>query len=418
MAIWSRVRWVFSGISERARKMTQRVVSSSQEEVIDIVEDIENSDKKGEMLMNYDIEKISRRFWLTWAAVVLLFMFLSKTFSIITLIVAAYIISVAMEWPLRFFMRLFRCKRWFAMTLCYGLLVVLILAVLMVIPFVIVQFGELFSLLVDYGSRTQVLIQEMGWTNFIETRQIIPGYVKNIFLNAMNDPWFVDQLQLWLSWLVGKWQYVLTGISAFALQIATSLVSLLWQASLVLVLSLFFTIEKKWVLDFVVRLLWEDEEKSFYIRKRMLTLYRKLQLWLKWQLFLMLYVWGFAWLGMMLMWLFWLPIDKVWLLALMAWVTELIPYVWPLLWWLPVLLVATLSHGLTGAIVVIVLFAVIQWTENNIVVPVVMNKVLWVSPLVIFICMLLWWWVLGFVWVLLAVPISVIVTVIADKTFE
>gem|GEM_PF-3893100 len=74
------------------------------------------------------------------------------------------------------------------MTLCYGLLVVLILAVLMVIPFVIVQFGELFSLLVDYGSRTQVLIQEMGWTNFIETRQIIPGYVKNIFLNAMNDP--------------------------------------------------------------------------------------------------------------------------------------------------------------------------------------------------------------------------------------
>jgi predicted PurR-regulated permease PerM len=84
---------------------------------------------------------------------------------------------------------------------------------------------------------------------------------------------------------------------------------------------------------------------------------------------------------------------------------------------IPALLVATLSHGVWWFISVAIIFFIIQRTENNIVVPVVMNKVLGISALLTFVCILLWGWIFWFVWVLLAVPIAVITAVISDKDF-
>lgn len=57
------------------------------------------------------------------------------------------------------------------------------------------------------------------------------------------------------------------------------------------------------------------------------------------------------------------------------------------------------------------LFGFIQWTENNIVVPVVMNKVLGVRSIIIFLIMLFAGTAFGFIGVVLAIPLSVIVTV-------
>jgi predicted PurR-regulated permease PerM len=59
---------------------------------------------------------------------------------------------------------------------------------------------------------------------------------------------------------------------------------------------------------------------------------------------------------------------------------------------------------------VLTLFIVVQWTENNIVVPVVMNKVLGVRSLIIFLTMLIAAWLFGFIGVVMAVPLAVIVT--------
>ncbi|USN57591.1 MAG: AI-2E family transporter [Candidatus Peribacteria bacterium] len=56
------------------------------------------------------------------------------------------------------------------------------------------------------------------------------------------------------------------------------------------------------------------------------------------------------------------------------------------------------------------LFTLIQRTENNIVVPVVMNRVLGVRSLIIFITMLIAAWLFGFIGVVMAVPLSVIIT--------
>jgi predicted PurR-regulated permease PerM len=51
-------------------------------------------------------------------------------------------------------------------------------------------------------------------------------------------------------------------------------------------------------------------------------------------------------------------------------------------------------------------------------IPLLMNKTLGVNPVVIFLSMIIWSLVIGFVWVLLAVPIAVIITLFVEKKFE
>jgi hypothetical protein len=61
-----------------------------------------------------------------------------------------------------------------------------------------------------------------------------------------------------------------------------------WQVSLVLVLSVFFSLEYKSVFVFLVK--FSPQEYRPVIYKKMLIIYDKMQLWLKGQLFLMIYI--------------------------------------------------------------------------------------------------------------------------------
>jgi putative permease len=112
----------------------------------------------------------------------------------------------------------------------------------------------------------------------------------------------------------------------------------------------------------------------------------------------------------------WLGLDlpNKWSLALISWLTEFIPYIGPLLWGIPAWLLALTHYGLWGFGIIFVLYWFIQWTENNILIPYVMNKTLGLSPIVIFLCVLLGGLVLGFVGVVIGVPLAVIITMIYD----
>lgn len=75
---------------------------------------------------------------------------------------------------------------------------------------------------------------------------------------------------------------------------------------------------------------------------------------------------------------------------------------------------ASIALGWPGVIVVLIVFGAAQRTDNNILTPFVMNKTLGVSPVVVFLCMLIGGVVFGFIGILFAVPISVVVSVLAD----
>ena len=56
--------------------------------------------------------------------------------------------------------------------------------------------------------------------------------------------------------------------------------------------------------------------------------------------------------------------------------------------------------------------------ENNIRAPLFLNKSLWISAVLIFLSMLVWWLIMWFFWVLLSVPIAVIVTIIVKNRHQ
>ena len=64
--------------------------------------------------------------------------------------------------------------------------------------------------------------------------------------------------------------------------------------------------------------------------------------------------------------------------------------------------------------VVWIMYAIVQWTENNILIPAIMSKTLGISPLLILLCAITGVTLFGIVWVLLAVPLAVIIMIIGE----
>lgn len=64
------------------------------------------------------------------------------------------------------------------------------------------------------------------------------------------------------------------------------------------------------------------------------------------------------------------------------------PYLGPLMGMIPAILLGILGYGWIGGLSVMILYWLIQQSENNILVPMVMYQTLGISPLLIFICMI------------------------------
>jgi predicted PurR-regulated permease PerM len=113
--------------------------------------------------------------------------------------------------------------------------------------------------------------------------------------------------------------------------------------------------------------------------------------------------------------LFGMDLPSKWSLAMIAWLTEFVPYVGPIFASVAAVMVALINYWIYGALIVLAVFFAIQRLENNVFIPLLMNKTLWVNPVVIFISMIIWGLIMWFLGVLLAVPIAVIITLLVEK---
>lgn len=419
MKFFSRVRNYFSQFTNDAKDLTTKIVSHYDEDEstehlqVDVTKPVSQHSKEEKTHMHF-----ARTFWITWAVVVGGLYFAMEALPLLILFLASYIIAIALEGPIRFFYRFLR-NRWWAIFFCYFFFILFLLSLLLIIPFVLNQVAALLQLFITQMNEALLIIEVEGWKYFIETSVLIPSFLTWYLLPLADDPLVVENLKIALQDMLGIWNEFVSGLTDNALsligQVFWSSVSIWWQVSLVIVLSIFFSLNQHELFAFVVRLFGK---KADVAQARMVVLYDKLQLWLKGQLFLMLYIGVVSFLWLLILRLAGIDIPQIWLLALIAWVTEFIPYIWPALGGIPAILVAFVAHGRVGALLVFVLFLFVQWTENNIVVPVVMNKVLGIRSIIIFVTMVLAAWIFGFIGVLLAVPLSVIVTILFDKHYK
>ncbi len=343
-----------------------------------------------------------------------------QSLNIIYLIFTAYIISLALEAIIDFFQRKLS-HRGIAIVIAYFFLIILLLWwFVFIIPFVFDQIAKIMDILVANISHIQELLKTQSLTDIITNANWIPWAIKKAFLQSVSDPTIVSgiqsKLQQNITQLIDLGKTYARDIGNIAIGFVGNFFSFIAQSSIVLTLAILFSIQKDSVMKFISGLWGEKQYKFIYMKLE--RIYKKLWIWLKSQLFLCLFIWGMMYLWLWILSWFGVDVPQKWALAIIAGLTELIPYIGPFIGWFVAALVACINVGVYAALLVVGITIFIQWFENNVLIPVLMHKTLGVNPVLIFISMIIWGIIMGVVGVLLAVPIAVIITLVLEKTLE
>lgn len=357
-------------------------------------------------------------FWLVGLFVLYIGYMGYQILDLLYLIFAGLIISIAMEsiiiWRGRWLPR--------GMAIAVGyilLLLFIVLGMAIMIPFVLQQVAQMLSIVIEYFYTVQSDISTMGLIPYIEQSSTLPSLLKEMIINSLQSSSNTTSFNIQEALLSNISNIVTTGsdyatqVGSWAVSIVSGLMTFLGQVGIVLTVAVFFSIEKAKVVRRFSRL--RASESGTESRLQTIeVLYTKMWLWIKSQMSLCVYMGIIVYVVLWILDLFGLDIPNKGTLAIIAWFTEFIPYVWPLLWGLPAVIIATTLYGLPGFIIVSLVYYAVQWTENNVMIPTLMKKSLGVSPLLIFLCMLVAGSILGFVGILLAVPIAVILSLLFE----
>lgn len=148
------------------------------------------------------------------------------------------------------------------------------------------------------------------------------------------------------------------------------------------------------------------------VKALIIKIEEKLGGWLRGQLFLSLVIGFLTYIGLLI-----LGIPYALPLAVVAGVLEVVPVIGPIISAIPsILLALTISPVL--ALGVGAMYFVIQQLENNLIVPQVMKKAVGLNPLVVILAIAIGSRLLGIAGALLAVPLAVVIQIIAAEILE
>jgi predicted PurR-regulated permease PerM len=136
---------------------------------------------------------------------------------------------------------------------------------------------------------------------------------------------------------------------------------------------------------------------------------KKMGLWVLGQIILSLAIFVFTYIGLSI-----LGVEYALVLALIAGLLEVVPYIGPIVSAVPAFLFALLQSPAL-ALGVIVLYLLIQKTESYVLVPKIMEKTVGVSPLVVIFALLIGFKLGGIVGLLLAVPLASAIMVVIEE---
>ena len=115
------------------------------------------------------------------------------------------------------------------------------------------------------------------------------------------------------------------------------------------------------------------------------------------------------------LWLWFLDIDYPLLWGMMAFLLNYVPNVGSIIAAAPAVLLALVQFDITIAILVIAGYVVINIVIGNAIEPRFLGKGLNLSPLVVFLSLVFWGWVLGPVGMVLSVPLTILVKLALDE---
>lgn len=202
----------------------------------------------------------------------------------------------------------------------------------------------------------------------------------------------------------------LSNISINLFSITGNVVGATVSTVAVIVISFYLSVENRGIKEFL-RDITPKTRKKFVV-----NLWEKIQsklgTWFKAELALTLSVGLLTFIGLKL-----LGFRYALILGIFAALTEFIPYVGPVLASIPALLIA-LTKGLPLTLMTLVLYVLVQQTENYILAPQIMKKAMSLNPLLIIIVLMIGAKLGGFLGILLAVPVTVVLVEVIREVFN
>jgi predicted PurR-regulated permease PerM len=195
---------------------------------------------------------------------------------------------------------------------------------------------------------------------------------------------------------------VITGLSSSAFNTVSSVFGGIMSFILMVVISFYLAVEEDGVGKFlktITPLKHETYVISLWKRSQ-----RKIGLWMQGQLVLALIIGMLVYLGLVL-----LGVQNALLLAFLAAAFEIIPLFGPILASIPAIALSFMSGGFTTAILVAGLYIIVHQFENQLIYPLVVKKVIGVSPIVSIVALVAGFELLGFLGLILSVPIATVV---------
>jgi predicted PurR-regulated permease PerM len=190
---------------------------------------------------------------------------------------------------------------------------------------------------------------------------------------------------------------------------------------IIMVLTYYMVIEeasaKKYFKSFL------PEQYQPFLAQLFSKMQKKIGAWLRGQLILGLIVGTVVYIG-----LSFLGVNYALLLAIIAGLLEIVPFVGPVIATVPAVIVAFVQHPIKGFFV-LVLFLVVQQLENNILVPKVMQKVTGLNPIVSIVALLIgiklgggggetFSFVGATIGAILSIPIATMLAVLLEELFK
>lgn len=139
---------------------------------------------------------------------------------------------------------------------------------------------------------------------------------------------------------------------------------------------------------------------------------KKIGLWLKGQLVLSLVIGILSYVGLLI-----LGVKYALFLALIAAIGEFVPYIGPVISAVPAIFLAFVQSPVK-ALLVLILFVVIQQLENHLLVPKIMQKAVGLNPIVSVVALLIGLEVGGVLGAILAIPVATAISIVIKELYE
>jgi predicted PurR-regulated permease PerM len=175
-----------------------------------------------------------------------------------------------------------------------------------------------------------------------------------------------------------------------------------------LVITFYITIEEEAMKRFVFTSV--PQKYQVYTMQMINAIQRKIGMWLRGQLILMVVIGVMTYIGLKL-----IGVQYALILALTAGIAEFVPFLGPIISAIPAIFIG-LTESPIQALLVVALYIIIQQLENNIIVPKIMEKSVGLNPLVIIIVLFIGWSLAGIVGAIFAIPVTTAITLVLQSS--